>query len=374
MATTSPLKQLTAACYCKTVQYTLDVPLSELPLPVHICHCSICRYTHGTLCSFHASLPKNIHPKFTALSSLNKLSSYRHANATTERLFCSTCGCHIGDRILEKSGDASATASDEWVIATALFSEHGEDVFQLKTHCETQSLIQGAGLHKFLPKVGDRELEIESTEFQDSQQAAKMQHNLAQPEKDEEGNEVLRAECHCGGVSFTFPRPTALVRNDPYLSKFVSPVDNSKWVACVDVCGYCRLQSGALATGWTFVPRTHIKPPMPPFLGPYGSTLKTYSSSPGALRGFCGTCGATALFVNNERTPSLEQQIIDVSVGLLRAPEGVLAEEWLTWRAGRLANFDSGKDYAPEFAQGLAEGFKKWSVDKYGEAYHFEMY
>ncbi|PSR80326.1 DUF636 domain-containing protein [Coniella lustricola] len=374
MAATSPVRQLTASCHCKMVQYTLEIPLSELPLPVHICHCSICRYTHGTLCSFHTNLPENLRPEFRGSSTLNKLTAYRHVHAETERLFCSMCGCHVGDRFLDHAGEGSATASDKWVLATALFSEHGEDLFRIKMHCHTQFLIRGAGLHNFLPQVGDEALTISNSKHDDTQPSSKSQDDSIQPETDDAGNEVLRAECHCGGISFTFPRPTPSVRNDAYMSKFVSPKDSNKWLACLCVCGDCRLESGTLVTAWTFVPRALIEPPMPPLLGPYGKILKTFASSPGVLRGFCGTCGATALFVNNDRTPSLEQQVLDIPVGLLRAPEGILAEEWLTWRTGRLANFDDGKKFAPEFAQSLADGFRNWSTDRYGEILGFELY
>lgn len=367
-------KTLTASCYCKAVQYSVDIPISSLPLPVHLCHCSICRYTHGTLCIFHAELPKGRAPHFLAPSSgLDALTGYRHARAQAERFFCSTCGCHVGDRGLDVpdgggGGGEGPVANDEWIVATPLFAEQGEDVFRIDTHCFTEGSTGGAGLFTWLPKMGDRDVKVWNPAPDSGWWSAGIEDERPKQEFDEDGKEVLRAECHCGGVSFTIPRPTLpVVRNDPYLSNYISPRDANKWLASLDACGDCRLQCGTLVTAWAFVPRALLQPPMPVGLAPYG-TMKTFVSSPGVLRGFCGRCGATVIYSCDDRTPTPEQQIIDVSVGLLRAPEGVLAEEWMTWRAGHVANMDGGNSADPLFAQSLEDGHKKWSVDKYGDA------
>lgn len=203
--------------------------------------------------------------------------------------------------------------------------------------------------------------------------STKVKYEPPEQEFDTEGNEVLRAECHCGGVSFTIPRPTVpAVTEDPIFSKCVSPVDKNKWCACVDACDDCRLTSGAHTIAWTFVPRALLRPPMPVDLAPYG-TMKTYASSPGVLRSFCGKCGASVILACDESRPTPEQEVVDVSVGLLRAPEGILAEEWLTWRAGRLSWMESAGKFYPVFAKSLAEGFKKWSIEKYGDAPNFSV-
>lgn len=365
------IKTLTASCYCEAVQFKVDVPSSQLPLSVHLCHCSICRYTHGTLCIFHTELPKGVVPQHITPSSLEKMTGYRHPNAQAERFFCSTCGCHVGDRGLDGPDGDNPVANDDWILATALFSEHGEDLFQIKTHCFTEGSTGGSGLFSFLSKIGDRDMKVWNPSPDSGWWSSKVKDVPPKQEFDNDGNEVLRAECHCSGVSFTIPRPNlSSIQDDPYMSKYVSPKDARKWIACLDTCNDCRLQCGTLVTAWTFVPRVHVQPPMPPELAPYG-TMKTFVSSPGVLRGFCGTCGATVIYSNDERTPSPEKQIIDVSIGLLRAPEGVLAEEWMTWRAGRLANTRSGRKYNPVFVESLAHGIKEWSMDKFGDAPDF---
>lgn len=369
-----PTKTFSASCYCKAVQYTVEIPSPDLPLPVHLCHCSICRYTHGTLCIFHSELPQGVSPKFVAPSSLDVMTGYKHANAQAERFFCSTCGCHVGDRGLGVSDEGgSPVAKDDWIVATSLFSEHGEDVFRVTTHCFTEGSAGGSGLFTFLPRLGGRELKVWNPGPGSNWWSAEIKDVPPRQEFDGDGTEVLRAECHCGGISFTIPRPTRpAIANDPYLSGYVSPKDGHKWIARLDPCGDCRLQCGTLVTAWTFIPRAQIEPPMPPGLAPFG-TMKTFVSSPGVLRGFCGRCGATAIYSCDERTPSPEQQIVDVSIGLLRALEGILAEDWMTWRAGRLANVENAKKFAPEFVDSLGEGLRTWSIEKYGDAPDFTV-
>lgn len=362
------LKTLTASCYCKSVRYSVDIPSSQLPLPVHLCHCSICRYSHGTLCIFHAEMPS---PRFIAPASLGSMTGYRHANAQAERFFCSTCGCHVGDRGLDGPGGESPVANDAWILATSLFSEYGEDVFQIRTHCFTEGSTGDSGFFTFLPKVGDRDVKVWNPGPDSNWWSSGIKDEPPKQEFDDQGNEVLRAQCHCGGVSFTIPRPTIpAIQDDSYMSRYASPKDSNKWIACLDPCDDCRLQCGTLVTAWTFVPRAQIQPPMPLELAPYG-TMKTFASSPGVLRGFCGTCGATVIYSCGERTPSVQQQIVDVSVGLLRAPEGILAEKWMTWRTGRLSGTEGARKYNPTFIASLEESVKQWSIEKYGDAPDF---
>lgn len=356
------MRTLRAGCYCKAVLFEVTLPTASLPLGVHLCHCSVCRYTHGMFCVFHAELPRGVRPDFIRPSSRGNLTGYKHASAKSERLFCSTCGCHVGDVGLDGKDEG------EWVVATSLFEENSEDIFQIKTHCFTKS-APGGGLFEWLPKIGERDIKI----WNPDSPSSSAEEPPPKPEFDANGNEVLRAECHCGGVSFTIPRPTIpAVKDDPYTAGFISPLDPAKWMACLDVCDDCRLVDGTHVVGWAFVPRAQIQPSMPPELAPFG-TMKTFASSPGVLRSFCGVCGATVFFSCDDRKPSDDKHVVDISVGILRAPEGVKAETWLTWRAGRLAWAASGERYDAPFAKSLGDGFKKWSLENYGQAPSFEI-
>lgn len=185
------------------------------------------------------------------------------------------------------------------------------------------------------------------------------------PEVGEDGQERLRAQCHCGGVSFTIKRPSSELLENETLRTCISPIDQNKWMASWDCCDDCRLASGTHVIGWTFVPLSHCEPEIKSDLKI--GTAKTYASSPGVLRSFCGTCGATVFYSHDERKhlkPG-NWHIVDIATGILRAPEGAMAENWLTWRS-RLAWEDSGKRFDPAFFNGLEEGMKKYVVGKVG--------
>ncbi|KAI1855633.1 hypothetical protein JX265_006036 [Neoarthrinium moseri] len=336
-----------AQCYCKSLHYKLTLKASNLPLGVHMCHCSVCRWTHGTLTIFHAELPKGVAPEFIEPSGLDKLTAYQGPQG--KRYFCSTCGCHMGDVSLD---------GKDWVISTSLFAKD-ETVFQIRTHVFTES-ASGGGLNEWLPRIGDRELKIwNPKDGSAAPKESKAEYGL-------KGEDRLRAECHCGGVSFTIPRPTEEVINDPVMSKFVSPVDKSKWIATIDACDDCRLTSGVHVISWTFVPLDQLEPKIKPDL--LIGTMKTFVSSPGVLRSFCGVCGATVFYACDDRCPTVQQNIVDVAVGILRAPEGIRAENWLTWRAGAVGWEASGLQYDEELTKSLGQGCKDWSLKKYGHA------
>ncbi|KAK4159285.1 Mss4-like protein [Cladorrhinum sp. PSN259] len=362
---------LTAQCHCKSVHITITIPTSTLPLPVHICHCQICRNIHGTPCSFHAPLPQGIQPEFISPSSLEtSLTGYMHKLAKSERFFCSTCGCHIGDRDLELD---SGTGKPKWHIATSIFTPNSESYFQLRSHAFTAS-SKGDGLYSWLPSVNGRELHTWNP-APDDHEFSIPRAETPEPQFDDQGNQVLLAECHCSGVKFTIPRPTAEEKSDPFLSRFISREDDSKRVACLCVCTDCRLVDGTHVIGWAFAPLKSLQPSIPANFTGFG-TLKAYRSSENVLRGFCGKCGATVFYTSDDekRAPTEEKRVVDIAVGILRAPEGdVAAEKWLTWRTGRLAKMQSGKDYDNSFAESLKKGMEDWGRKKYGKVVEFNI-
>ncbi|AEO67262.1 uncharacterized protein THITE_2021587, partial [Thermothielavioides terrestris NRRL 8126] len=216
-------KTLTAQCHCKSAHFTVTVPTSALPLPVHLCHCSICRTTHGTFCCFHAPLPKGIEPEFVAPSSIeSSLTTYIHSpQAPSERFFCSTCGCHIGDRDLKSDPE---TGKPEWRVATSIFAAHDEDTFQIRAHCFTSRDTE-PNLSTWLPSIGSRAIHV----WQPSPDDPRFPFATYQPPKPDVGEDALLAGCRCGGVRFALPRPSPADAADPILSRFVraSPTPSS---------------------------------------------------------------------------------------------------------------------------------------------------
>lgn len=351
MASPTPeVETLEAKCLCGSVHFTIDVPKELLPFRAHLCHCSLCRFSLGAPCVFHVPLPASVAVQFVAPSSAVNMTSYLVAGGRGSSNFCSTCGCHIACIGLE---------TGSWTVSNSIFTDHGPDKFGIARHIYTKS-VKDEGIAKLLPSVGGRECVVYNPPADSPK--AKLVESAA--EVGDDGEDRMRAECHCGGVSFTFPRPTREVLEDEYMAQFVSHRDKSKWHACFDLCDDCRLANGAHAVGWTFIPLALCEPPIGPDLAV--GTAKTYASSPGVLRSFCGTCGATLFYAHQDRRPSDRQQVVDLAVGVLRAPEGFMAESWLTWRA-RPAWLDSGKRFDRDFAEALEAGMNKYVLERDGE-------
>lgn len=240
-----------------------------------------------------------------------------------------------------------------------MFKDHGPENFKITTHVFSKSAPGGA-IPATVSSIEGREVKHYNPPDDDPRAKVK----VPTPEVGPNGEDRLRAQCYCGGVSFTIGRPNDKVRNDAFLSKFVSPRDENKWLALYDVCDDCRLVNGTHVVGWTFVPLALCDPPIKPDLKI--GTAKTYSSSKDVLRSFCGTCGATVFFSCAGRRPTEEQAVVDIATGILRCPKGVMGEDWFTWRA-RLAYEETGVKYDKGFSEALREGMKTWSDEKYGE-------
>ena len=82
--------------------------------------------------------------------------------------------------------------------------------------------------------------------------------------------------------------------------------------------------------------------------------LKSFKSSEGVTRYHCGRCGAT-IFYWADRRP----QVVDVAVGILRAPSGARAEDWLDWRTRISHEKDATHD---RFMQAFKEGLEAWGI------------
>ncbi|ETN46930.1 uncharacterized protein HMPREF1541_01119 [Cyphellophora europaea CBS 101466] len=163
-------------------------------------------------------------------------------------------------------------------------------------------------------------------------------------------SDQLRARCHCGGVQYCIGRPTDQSRSMsapwpdlvvPSRSGHATNKDDVKWwlrangtkyLAGTCACRSCRLAAGVPVQTWAFVPKANLMAPDGTDFHFGLGTLTQYNSSKGNFREFCGVCGATAFWHCDERP-----DLIDVSVGLLRAAEGARASSWLEWWTQRVS-------------------------------------
>jgi hypothetical protein len=245
------------------VHFTITIPTDHLPLKIKLCHCSLCRSTQGTPCSFTAALPPGVEPQFVAPSHINALTPYTY---TDTRFFRSTCGCHIG---------GSNSTEGRWFISSAIFNgndSQDEGVWVYDEHVFTGSSADG-GISGLVASVGGRRLGV-SNPAPASAPARSPSDTPTSPHN----RDSLQAQCHCAGVSFTITRPRADFLTTPMSNGLTHPSDRTKWLASLDLCTDCRLVNGTNVIGWMFVPLDHISPsPAAPDLL-LGSS-KTYHSS-----------------------------------------------------------------------------------------------
>ncbi|KAJ0420260.1 Mss4-like protein [Aspergillus carlsbadensis] len=344
---------LTAHCHCTSTHFTITLPASSLPLPAHLCHCTLCRTTYGTPATFHAALPEGIKPSFIAPSNWDNLTKYLPRGSKEPLYFCSTCGCHV----------AALNPSGIWGVVVSAFVEGNrvpgggeeEKIWVIDEHIYTEKGSTGdGGIAELVPSIGGEELKVWNPDEPGE---------YSIPENPNPGDTLL-AQCNCGGISFSISRPREEFINSPKSAGWVRPSDPKKWLALLDVCTDCRLVTGSHVSSWLFVPTDHITPPLPSNL--VIGTTKRYKSSPGVERTFCGTCGATVFFYDKKRGG-----IIDIATGILRAPEGVMLSEWAVWRTAKLGYMDDGLEYDKEFTEALEEGMKEWAKKVHGAVVDF---
>ncbi|KAL2857065.1 Mss4-like protein [Aspergillus pseudoustus] len=352
-------RTLIATCDCRTTHFTLTLPTNTLPLTVHLCHCTVCRRTHGAPCSFHAPVPLGNEPVFIAPSSLDtSLTGYVHGpSAKSTRYFCTTCGCHIGDR----------DCKGQWYISVSIFQEGDSAAWEIASHAYTHSTGDG-GISGLLNVIDGRKLEVWNPpqDTQGGQQEATSnallgQHVQRQEQADGEDedkgegeeDQTLLAQCHCGGIAARISRPGSS-KSDP----------TKKWRAFFGLSRDARLVTGTHVTGWLSVGKERISPPIPTGTLCIG-TAKSYRSSKNVLRAFCGVCGATAFFVSHQAS---QAGIVNVATGILRAEEGVMLGSWASWEwISGITSLQDGLRYDEGFACALSEGLRAWRIKHHGD-------
>lgn len=350
------MQTVKASCLCGKSSYDLSFAKGSLPLATNVCHCGICRRISGVLCVTYAKTPEG-----TKLPDMTLLRGYKTSNRLT-RYFCATCGTHM---LVHVEG------TEMWATATGTLAK-ADGIIKLVQHTHLEDTKDG-GFSDWLPKMGDRTLTrckgAPGTENIELGWRDKSVPSSITP------TGRLHAHCQCNGVSFFIqkaspksaetqgPYPDALL---PYFVEDRPPPtepwwlrDNQrKFLASNCTCDSCRLATGFEFQQWAFVPTADISLSADgsvPFAREFG-TLQAYRSRDDVTRRFCGTCGAT-VFWDGDVRPGL----IDVSVGMLDAEEGVRAETWLEWSTSRLSYREDSIKRAKEITEAVEAGLEKSS-------------
>jgi hypothetical protein len=335
---------------------------SKLPVPSAPCSCNSCRYTTGVL--YFSDLPLTTKPALVA-----RLTKY-DSSSKLSRYFCPKCGSYM---FVEVHGDVNCHVHGPhtWSVASGVIDrieglEIGPDfsLERIEQH-EFVGDAKDAGISVCLREGGEHRIPIflqgpDGPKFDgpgdellswcaesSSGEGGSVKEDVVENSR---GEGFLQAGCHCKGVQFQVTRPDPTSRNcsspwpdlivpfhassseNPEDVKWWLRADDTKYLAGTCTCRSCRLGSGSPIQTWAFIPKANIRQLNGDVLDYAMGTLKQIESSDGCYREFCSTCGAT-VFWHCDFRPDL----VDVSVGLLRASEGSRASTWLDWWTERVS-------------------------------------
>jgi hypothetical protein len=361
---------LNAACHCGAVEQSVrpraadglayDFRATEgHPKKVPLCHSNSCRHATGQLCtSYYPSQRPTLESTaaFPALKD-DKVVEESH------RYFCSHCGCHVFRSIPDKERAKYSEVplelgeSVRWGVATGIldniagkvhFSDHVfvEDTMDGGAACWLKETYRDP-LYSF-PQAG-RDYYTGKTPSRTIPQEQEQSHPPVP------GDDQLQAYCLCKSVQFHIIRPNPSQQiMSPAIPDFLPEnTEDKSWWLCENgtkylaglcTCRSCRLTSGFEIQTWAFVPSANIFLQAPPdskntdevttlldFENLPPGVLKSYETSPGNIRHFCNTCGATVFSYKKDKP-----DLVRVSVGLFNAKEGARAETWLKWWTKRI--------------------------------------
>ncbi|KAJ9649518.1 hypothetical protein H2199_000293 [Coniosporium tulheliwenetii] len=308
-------------------------------------------------------------PDLNPAPEFSTLTPYDSSDRLT-RYFCTTCGTHMFIR---------ERASGRLIVCTGVL-DRTAGIVQLIGH-EWISDTSDGGASGWLRTIEGRAQDRWLGDEERSEEAPlNWRSSLSEPKGTAASatKDKLHAHCHCNGASFYISRPSARsldVGSAPFPDLMVpyhsgasaenptgeawwlrsnSAGDKTRFLAGTCTCRSCRLASGFDFVAWAFVPTSNITlEDGSPFKRYFGS-IRTFESSPGTKRAFCGVCGASMFWDGREG-------LLDVAVGLLDADSGVRAEEWVEWWTGRVSFGEEGLNGS--LVDALGEGLRKWHAD-----------
>jgi hypothetical protein len=393
---TSDTRIIKATCLCGDAAHSITLPSDAFPLPTYFCTCNSCRHLTGTLFLSTAFLPPSYQP---SSSLLDKLTSFKFSDRITQ-YFCKRCGSTMLCHCLPKANSMYNTGS--WDVMTGTL-EAFDSILDVKGYEYIHDTIDG-GFSDFMPTLNNRLLDRWSHDINTSSQSPLYWRNPSIPKKPFDNTASrLQAHCKCKNITFHIARPslqsTHATRawpdllvphhspqtlNEPVKEPWHLRASNTKFLAGLCSCTSCRLASGQEITAWAFVPLVDIsldaEGKLPLELSHitdtptststdnnksvFNSKLQTYNSSENVTRSFCSVCGAIVFFALSEPDENPATMLLDVAVGLLDAPEGARAENWLEWCTSRLSFREDAVGRAGSLVEGIEQGLREFGKRK----------
>ncbi|KAF2269571.1 hypothetical protein CC78DRAFT_434668, partial [Lojkania enalia] len=347
------------SCLCSAAKHKFLVPSDALPLPTNLCNCNISRRISGTLLTSYINIS---HYDGVPTPELTVLTPYKSSEILT-RYFCSICGTQM---YLEYNHDGHFEAA-----TGTLQVDNTDGIIDFRSHMWIEDTLDG-GASDFIIELNGRALKRYAQEHSHSIEVALDLQRPAVSESHGNQHRKVHAHCHCNGVQFyiDYPNDASKAAVSPWPDLLIpfhtgksSNLSNYAWwlprqdryLAGTCSCNTCRQASGFDITFWAFIPTCNISQDLEgtrPFTRKsYWGTMKSFQSSEGVTRTFCGRCGANVFWDGRD-------SLIDVSVGLLDAPSGARAEELLAWWAGRVSFEEDALNQG--LIRGLESGLKAW--------------
>jgi len=283
------------------------------------------------------------------------------------RCFCPTCGAHCFFLVQEpgvpaRTGIATGILDKTEGIVKWTGSKWVEDTLDGGVSVWFNEILDADGMKRPLKRwlLSDR-----------GERAELVPENTLSVLDVKPLSDKLEAQCHCEGIKFYITRPNEASKKVqspfpdlmvPFHSHSSANPENKSWwlrdndtkyLAGTCTCTSCRQNLGMDIQTWAFIPKCNIfKPDGSPLDFNLG-TLRSYPSSEGVTREFCGKCGATVFWHCDWRP-----ELIDVSVGLLDPQEGARAEGWLEWWTDRVSFEEMA--VSKSLVASLEDGLKQW--------------
>ncbi|KAK6522958.1 hypothetical protein TWF281_002385 [Arthrobotrys megalospora] len=332
MSNSAPLQ---ATCLCRA--NVIQIP-TNLPITAHVCHCTTCRTSHGTLFAMHSDLDAL---PFSEDSPPSTFRIYKSSPTSGKAYFCDTCGTYMfASYFYMREG----TRHEGFCVSTGCVSLSDsyksenptvklEDVLSIDFHCIIKDTIDGGAASW----AGDwsKETQVhfhgnwEEPPMPAQDDAAELSRKHVYPT----GRKELDGWCRCKGVK------VRITRED----------EAKKYQAAVCACDSCRLGTGTDVVAYAWMPRDHAffvtksesgAEELKEWPAVWDDAAKAsfgnmifYESTPGkVVWGACGTCGARVFYQRYGRKVD-GQDLVEPLAALFGADDtqGIMHLDFFDW-------------------------------------------